>query len=111
MKIQRLWVAALCSVMLIACSLVSTTQAQIQAPQVRMNPAEGSTQPSLTAPKKAVGVGQAKPGHTGGAISNTDDNQNSTPTAWWIFTGQSPTDVGNTITNDNARPVDISVDA
>jgi hypothetical protein len=111
MKIQRLWVAALSSVMLIACSLVSTTQAQIQAPQVRMNPAEGSTQPSLTAPKKAVGVGQAKPRQTGGAISNTDDNQNSTPTAWWIFTGQSPTDVGNTITNDNARPVDISVDA
>jgi hypothetical protein len=39
-----------------------------------------------------------------------DDNENSTPTAWWIYTGQSFSDVRNTITTRNARIVDIAVD-
>lgn len=36
-----------------------------------------------------------------------DDNENSTPTAWWIDSGQSPNDIGNTIRSKNARIVDI----
>jgi hypothetical protein len=39
-----------------------------------------------------------------------DDNENSTPTAWWIYTGQTFNDVSNTIKNLNARVVDIKVD-
>jgi hypothetical protein len=39
-----------------------------------------------------------------------DDNENSTPTAWWIYTGQSYNDVINTIKTQNARIIDIAVD-
>lgn len=39
-----------------------------------------------------------------------DDNENSTPTAWWIYTGQSFNDISNTIKNKNARITDIAVD-
>ena len=39
-----------------------------------------------------------------------DDNENSTPTAWWYYTGQSFTDIGNTLTAKNARIVDIALD-
>jgi len=39
-----------------------------------------------------------------------DDNENSTPTAWWIYAGQSFNDIGNTIKAKNARIIDISVD-
>jgi len=38
-----------------------------------------------------------------------DDNENSTPTAWWIYTGQSFSDIGNTIKNENARITDIAL--
>ena len=39
-----------------------------------------------------------------------DDNENSTPTAWWFYTGQSVADIGNTLTAKNARIVDIAPD-
>jgi Beta-lactamase len=39
-----------------------------------------------------------------------DDNENSTPTAWWYYTGQSFSDIGSTLTAKNARIVDIAVD-
>jgi hypothetical protein len=39
-----------------------------------------------------------------------DDNANSTPTAWWIYTGQSFDDIANTIKAKNARIVDITKD-
>jgi hypothetical protein len=39
-----------------------------------------------------------------------DDNENSTPTAWWVYTGQSFSEVGNTITSKHARIVDIAPD-
>lgn len=39
-----------------------------------------------------------------------DDNENSTPTAWWIYTGQSVNDINNTLRNDNARIIDITAD-
>jgi hypothetical protein len=38
-----------------------------------------------------------------------DDNENSSPTAWWIYTGQSFSDIGNTITAKNARITDIAL--
>ena len=37
------------------------------------------------------------------------DNENSTPTAWWFYTGQSFNDVNNTITAKNARIADIAL--
>jgi len=40
-----------------------------------------------------------------------DDDENTTPTAWWIYTGQSPTAVSDTLTNENARIIDITVDS
>jgi hypothetical protein len=39
-----------------------------------------------------------------------DDNENSTPTAWWIYTGQSFNDVNNKIKALNTRIIDIKVD-
>src|SRR5207245_2450364 len=39
-----------------------------------------------------------------------DDNENSTPTAWWIYTGQSLADINSTLTAKQARIVDIAVD-
>lgn len=44
------------------------------------------------------------------AENASDDFDNSTPTGWWIYTGQSATDVAKTITTDNARIIDIEVD-
>jgi hypothetical protein len=48
----------------------------------------------------------------GSAVSAraTDDTDNSTPTAWWIYTGQSVADIDNTLHGDNARIVDIAAD-
>jgi len=40
----------------------------------------------------------------------TEDNENSTPTAWWIYTGQSFNDIGNTLKAKNARIEDIALD-
>jgi Beta-lactamase len=39
-----------------------------------------------------------------------DDNENSTPTAWWFYTGQSAADISNTLIAKNARIVDIAPD-
>ncbi|HEY6349433.1 MAG TPA: serine hydrolase domain-containing protein [Candidatus Angelobacter sp.] len=39
-----------------------------------------------------------------------DDNENSTPTAWWMYTGQTSNDISNTIRTKNARIVDIKTD-
>lgn len=38
-----------------------------------------------------------------------DDNENNTPTAWWIYTGQTFDDVQNTIKNLSTRIIDIDV--
>ena len=32
-----------------------------------------------------------------------DDNENSAPTGWWFYTGQTFSQVGSTITKNNAR--------
>jgi hypothetical protein len=40
-----------------------------------------------------------------------DDNENSKPTAWWIYTGQTVQDITNTINKLNARVIDIAVDS
>ena len=40
-----------------------------------------------------------------------DDNENSTPTAWWFYTGQSVAEIGATLTAKNARIVDIAPDS
>src|SRR5271170_3455053 len=39
-----------------------------------------------------------------------DDNENSAPTAWWFETGQTYTQVENTITAHNARIINIEAD-
>ncbi len=44
------------------------------------------------------------------AAKAADDNENSTPTGWWIYTGQSYTDVVNTINSKKARIIDIKLD-
>ena len=44
------------------------------------------------------------------SASAQDDNKNSTPTAWWYYTGQSFADIGNTLAAKNARIVDIALD-
>jgi hypothetical protein len=39
-----------------------------------------------------------------------DDNENSTPTGWWFYTGQTFSQVGSTITKYNARITNIRAD-
>jgi len=39
-----------------------------------------------------------------------DDNENTTPTAWWIYTGQSVTDINNTINSLQARIINMKAD-
>jgi len=39
-----------------------------------------------------------------------DDNENSTPTAWWFYSGQTAADVNSTISSHNARVIDLKVD-
>ncbi len=45
------------------------------------------------------------------ATVNTDDRENTTPTAWWIYSGQSVADVTNFVNANNARVVDLNIDA
>ena len=40
-----------------------------------------------------------------------DDNENTTPTEWWMFSGQTGADVANTLNTLKARIVDIKFDA
>lgn len=73
--------------------------------------AAGSIHPSVLAGKSAAAAAVAHSTPLTTSNANAEDNQNSTQTAWWFYTGQSPTDVSNTINSLNARPVDISVDS
>ena len=45
------------------------------------------------------------------AAVNTDDQENTTPTAWWVYSGQTVSDIVNTLTTHNARIVDIYVES
>lgn len=40
-----------------------------------------------------------------------DDFDNDSPTAWWVYYGQSVADIDSTLKTDNARIIDIQVDA
>jgi hypothetical protein len=44
------------------------------------------------------------------ALAQGDDNENSTPTAWWIYSGQTAADVSKTLSTRNARIIDLKVD-
>lgn len=44
------------------------------------------------------------------SASTGDDNENSTPTAWWIYSGQSLAAITSTLNAKQARIVDIAVD-
>ena len=44
-------------------------------------------------------------------FAQVEDNENSTPTAWWFYTGQSLNDISSTLTAKNARITDIDVDS
>ena len=39
------------------------------------------------------------------------DSDNSNPTAWWVYAGQTPSQVSTLVTNLNARIIDIHVDS
>ena len=48
-----------------------------------------------------------------GAVSQqrpADDNENSTPTEWWMYAGQTPAEVDNILHGRNARIVNIKYD-
>jgi hypothetical protein len=45
------------------------------------------------------------------SVRAADDNENSTPTAWWIHTGQTYPEVWNTIQTEQARIIDIKADS
>src|SRR6202035_1064748 len=42
-------------------------------------------------------------------VNSPDDSESSVPTSWWIYEGQTPADVANTLANNNARLVDLEV--
>ncbi len=44
-------------------------------------------------------------------ITSTDDRNNATPTAWWVYSGQTLTDITNFVNANNARLVDLSIDS
>ncbi len=45
------------------------------------------------------------------AAASSDDRENTTPTAWWTYAGQTVADVTNTLTANNARIVDLNIEA
>src|SRR5690242_6194319 len=83
-------------------SLVAVAQQTGNA--VFQSPATGTIKPA-----SRVAVPAMVPAETGQLRFQPrlyhDDPDNSTPTAWWIYSGQSPTDISNTINADNARIV------
>jgi hypothetical protein len=44
-------------------------------------------------------------------ITSSDDRENATPTGWWIYSGQSASDILNFVTTNNARVVDLTIDS
>ena len=60
------------------------------------------------APEESVGQQMQAVANSGGV---TEDFNDSTPTAWWVYTGQTPAQVSNLLTTLGARIVDISVDS
>jgi hypothetical protein len=44
-------------------------------------------------------------------VTSSDDRDNATPTGWWDFSGMTDTDINNFVVNNNARPVDIQLEA
>lgn len=59
-------------------------------------------------PEESIGQEVRAVANSGGVTEDFDD---STPTAWWVYAGQTPAQVGNLITTLGARIVDISVDS
>src|SRR5260370_41930472 len=43
-------------------------------------------------------------------VNDPDDRLSSVPTNWWTYSHQSPQDITNTISAQNARIVDISIE-
>jgi hypothetical protein len=48
---------------------------------------------------------------TSSVIVSSDDRENTTPTAWWVFSGQTVSDITTTLSANNARIVDIYLEA
>ncbi len=44
-------------------------------------------------------------------ITSSDDRENATPTGWWVYSGQTVADITNFINTNNARIVDIYLEA
>jgi hypothetical protein len=44
-------------------------------------------------------------------VCAADDNENDTPTAWWVHSGQTFSEIQTTISQNNARIIDIKVDS
>ena len=44
-------------------------------------------------------------------ITSSDDRENATPTGWWIYSGQSTSDILSFVTTNSARVVDLTIDS
>ena len=44
-------------------------------------------------------------------VTSSDDRENATPTAWWVWSGQTVSDILNFATTNNARVVDLAIDS
>jgi hypothetical protein len=105
----------------ITIALVAALTALATAPLSAQDDSQASTQvehtpprpmPRFTdtprAPEEGIGRGiRVIPNIT----ALTEDFNDSTPTAWWMYTGQTPASVSNLLTQLSARIVDISVDS
>jgi hypothetical protein len=85
--------------------------ALVHGPAIR--PAQAAA-PSDQAPalNAQIAAGdQAVPPSLGNIVVSADDRENATPTAWWVFSGQTVADASAFISANNARIVDIQLEA
>ncbi|MFN8595972.1 MAG: serine hydrolase [Anaerolineae bacterium] len=68
--------------------------------------AGGADTPRLVASGRGP-IGQLDPD----VITSSDDRSNATPVVWWVWSGQTTTDILNFASANNARVVDISIDS
>jgi hypothetical protein len=105
--------------LIITFALAALLFALAAAPVTAQDGSQASTQVGHTTPRpmpRFTDTPQASEEIIGREINpnNTgviDDFNNSTPTGWWMYTGQTPAQVTSLLSTLNARIVDISVDS
>jgi hypothetical protein len=64
-----------------------------------------------TLPNQLLAAGSPLSSTAPTIVTNSDDRENATPTAWWVYSGQTVSDIANTLSTNNARIVDIYLES